>query len=51
MINTLSTDYYTEQLEVYTRAQFGTDNATVTLEWAANQEASVSYNVSIVPHR
>ena len=33
--------------EIYSRVQFGTNNATVTLEWA--QEAGVSYNVSIIP--
>ena len=34
---------------MYTRAHFGTDNVTVTLELIANQEAGVSYDVSVVP--
>ena len=33
--------------EINSIAQFGTNNATVTLEWA--QEAGVTYNVSVAP--
>ena len=40
-------------LQAYSRVQFGTDNATVTLELAANRSnqetAGVSYNISVVP--
>ena len=37
----------TGQPEVNSRAQFGTENITVTLKWV--QEAGVSYNISIFP--
>ena len=39
--------YITEQPEVNSRAQFGTENVTVTLKWA--QEPGVLYIVSVVP--
>lgn len=43
---------YTEQHQVYSRAQFGMDHAILTLELAANHgnhETGVSYNISVVP--
>ena len=39
--------HYTVHPEINSKAQFGTNNATVTLEWS--QEAGVTYNVSVAP--